>query len=153
MQEEKEKKYYIQIFNRGSWGLSCFIVLMFGLLLWQQGFLLKAGNQQGDLSFAPPLAVEEPVDGLFGSMTITLESYDSLVQAKVLVNGQAAAAFKQKEVTLRVYEGDVLAIDVSAYGQTCSFMISKLSGHINGSYLQMHLSGAGGTNPYRQSGV
>ncbi len=138
-----EKESYIKTFQFGSICLSVFIVVFFALLVWQQGFAQKAGQQEGELSFVPPITVNDPVDGLFGSITISLQDYNSLKNAYIFINGEMAAAFSQKEIVLRVYDGDFITIRVVDYGKACSFLITKISGHINATFLQKEIVGSG----------
>ena len=88
-----EKESYIKTFQFGSICLSVFIVVFFALLVWQQGFAQKAGQQEGELSFVPPITVNDPVDGLFGSITISLQDYNSLKNAYIFINGERYGIF------------------------------------------------------------
>lgn len=86
---------------------------------------------------ARPAAVS--MDGLYGSVTIELADYSELAQAFVFINGQKAAAFDSAELTLRVFDGDVLEIDVTAYRVPVRFRLGRVSAGINESFLLQEL--------------
>lgn len=70
------------------------------------------------------------MNGLYGSVTIELLDYSELTQAYVLINGQRAGTFDDNELTLRVFEGDVLELDVTAYRVPVRFRLGRLSAGI-----------------------
>lgn len=76
---------------------------------------------------------------LFGNITIELTGYNTLPQAQVLVNG-VSAGFTEKQVMVRVYAGDVVEVDASAYDRSVSFAVVKASANINIDYLQERLT-------------
>ncbi len=74
-------------------------------------------------------------DGLYGSVTIELLDYSELEQAFVLINGQKAGVFDSTELTLRVFDGDVLELDTTAYRAPVRFRLRRVSAGINESFL------------------
>lgn len=77
-----------------------------------------------------PLAVDVKNEGLFASLTIEVCDYDNLEQACLLINGETAGWFSSKNLVVRVYPGDVLELDTSAYLNPCRFQVIKKSSHI-----------------------
>ena len=77
---------------------------------------------------------------LFGNITIEIMGYHSLPQAQVLVNEKSSGNFQEKQVTVRVYAGDVVAVDASAYERAVTFRVVRASANINTSYLQENIT-------------
>jgi hypothetical protein len=65
--------------------------------------------------------------GLYGSITLELAEYSRLEHAYVLINGVKAGDFSEPELTLRVFDGDVLEVDASAYNVPVRIRLQKAS--------------------------
>lgn len=101
-------------------------------LQWQtppQVLQYEQGQEQS-IKLEQPLAVDVKNEGLFASLTIEVCDYDNLEQAHLLINGETAGRFSGKNLVVRVYPGDVLEIDTSAYLNPCRFQVTKKSSHI-----------------------
>ena len=81
----------------------------------------------------------QQTDGLWGSVTLDLQTYTELERALVLVNGVEAGRFTADSLTLRVYDGDLLELDCTAYSRPVSFHLSKASVGIDRAALQTEL--------------
>lgn len=101
-------------------------------LQWQTPpqVLQFADGQEPYLSPEQPLAVDVKNEGLFASLTIEVCDYDSLEEACLLINGETAGRFRNKNLVVRVYPGDILELDTSAYLTPCRFRVTKKSSHI-----------------------
>ena len=82
--------------------------------------------------------------GLFGNISVETEDQVSVAAAKLLSNGEAAGNFSEGVLTVRVYPGDVLAIDGSAYQRRILFRLTAISSGIDSSYLPETLLTEGG---------
>lgn len=110
--------------------ISC-MILGICYLQWQLPPVFTQYEQMpGQMVEERPLAVDVKNDGLFASMTIEVSDYENLEEARLLINGEEAGTFVQKQLVVRVYPGDVLEIDTSAYLTPCRFQIVKKSSHI-----------------------
>lgn len=69
-------------------------------------------------------------DTAYGSITIELTDYSELTHAAVLINGQQVAVFAGNEVSLRVFDGDVIELDTVAYKVPVRFRLKKASAAI-----------------------
>lgn len=124
--------------RRLQWGSDILAIMISCLLVgscylqWQTPpQVLQYEQEPGQLvNPEQPLAVDVENDGLFASLTIEVSDYDSLEQAYLLVNGAVSGSFHGKQLVVRVYPGDVLEIDTSAYLSPCRFQIIKKSSHI-----------------------
>lgn len=89
-----------------------------------------ADYQPGDVQSVSAF-ISEP----YGVLTWELVEYSRLEQAQIWQNGEPAAAFQQPEITMRVYDGDVLSFDATAYRQPVRIRLKKLSAGIDGAFL------------------
>ncbi|MCI8337016.1 MAG: hypothetical protein HFI72_07680 [Peptococcaceae bacterium] len=119
------------------WGSNMLAVVISGLLIGScylqyalPPMALQYAEIPGEDSLDQPLAVDVKNEGLFASLTIEVCDYDNLKEAHLLVNGEVAGTFHGKQLVVRVYPGDMLEIDTSAYLNTCRFRITKKSSHI-----------------------
>ena len=119
------------------WGSNMLAVVISSLLLGScylqyalPPMALQYAETPGADSLEQPLAVDVKNEGLFASLTIEVCDYDNLREAHLLVNGEVAGTFHDKQLVVRVYPGDMLEIDTSAYLNTCRFRIIKKSSHI-----------------------
>ena len=109
----------------------CFLLAGMCYLQWQTPPQVLQYEQVPELEkLEQPLAVDVQNGGLFASMTIAVCDYDSLEEAYLLVNGEVAGHFSGKQLVVRVYPGDVLEIDTTAYLSPCRFQVVKKSSHI-----------------------
>ena len=86
------------------------------------------------------LPVEQDTTLLFGNMRFSAAEGLTLDQARLLINGEQAGHFGAGELTVRVYEGDVVTIDGSAYKRALLFHISAVSSNINSDLLPKSVS-------------
>lgn len=110
------------------------------LLLWVQLGMHAGRVEPADTWLGTPYDDEaEPVaarlDEPGGIVTLELADYSRLELAEVLVNGRCAARFGGPEVRVRVANGDVLALNVLAYGRPVRVRLKQLSSGIEGAFL------------------
>lgn len=60
-------------------------------------------------------------------ITLSLQKFSSLPQASIIVNGESAGSFNEKEVKLQLRGGDVLEIDSTAYNFPVNYHIAGVS--------------------------
>ncbi|MHB8171325.1 MAG: hypothetical protein ACYDG6_07255 [Thermincolia bacterium] len=61
------------------------------------------------------------------TVTLQVENFSSLAKAKVMVNGLKAADFIEKQVSVKVRHGDLLAVDGSFYQQAIKVKVLDTS--------------------------
>lgn len=87
----------------------------------------------------PLLDLEIPVQQeaglLFGNLQLKTADGLSLPAAKLLINDLEAGNFGASELLVRVYEGDILTLDGSAYGRQLTFFLTTVSTNIDQSGL------------------
>ena len=91
----------------------------------------------------PVLAVAaRPYDPEAGFANLTLSSEDrvSLEQAYLLINGETAGSFAQGVLRVRVYDGDLLAVDCRAYDRELDFTVDEMSASVEERYLPQRFS-------------
>ena len=71
----------------------------------------------------------------FANIVICSENKVSLERAYLLVNGEARSSFAAGALMIRVYDGDILAVDCRAYGRELNFTVEALSSSVDESYL------------------
>lgn len=76
-----------------------------------------------------PAASED--DEVWGNVVLELEDFSTLPEARILINGVEASNFSEKQVTLRVENGDVIAVDASAYNSPFKVRIKSVSSVID----------------------
>lgn len=118
------------------------------LLLWVQlGMCAGRVEPAGTWLGAPYDGAAEPVaarfDEPYGIVTLELVEYSRLELAEVLVNGRCAARFDGPEVRVRVGAGDVLALNVLAYGRPVRVRVKQLSSGIEGAFLLRDVEACG----------
>ncbi len=122
--------------------LGCLVLVGLAALLACQ-FWLGQHNGRTDvwygLDYAEAVPAVQQTDGLWGSVTLDLQTYTELERAVVLVNGAEAGSFTGSSLTLRVYDGDLLEIDCTAYSRPVSFRLRKASVGIDRTALQTEL--------------
>lgn len=106
------------------------------LWLWQDDG--RAGVWYGQ-DYAEALPAVQQTEGLWGSVTLDLQTYTELERAFVLVNGVEAGSFTSSSLSLRVYDGDWLEIDCTAYSRPVKFRLRKASTGIDRAALQTEL--------------
>lgn len=113
-----------------------FAVLTINIILLVAGFVLPFWDIDTPLSVAKPnyyqedTVVTENEESLFGNIRISSGDV-SLEQAYLLINGQKSGNFGNSELVVRVYEGDTVEIDGSAYKCQLNFSISAVSSNID----------------------
>lgn len=76
-------------------------------------------------------AVNQPVTAVpAGTLTLSLMNYTSLQKAVLLRNGEPVGDFRDKQLTIRVNDGDQLALDGSFYTYPLSFEVTSISDNI-----------------------
>lgn len=80
-------------------------------------------NEQEDLT--------QPVENPYALITITVDKFSSLPNAKVLVNGKEITDFTDREVQLKIMAGDVLEIDSTSYNFPVDYNITKVSDNLS----------------------
>lgn len=71
------------------------------------------------------------VESPYALMTIAIEEYSTLPQAKIIINGEEKNDFTKKEVQLKVMAGDVVEIDSRAYNFPIEYHIIKVSDNLS----------------------
>lgn len=82
------------------------------------------------------IQVRNEQSGLFGNIRILTEDSLTLEFAHVRINNIPFGDFADKEILLRVYPGDIISIDGSAYKRALSFSITATSSNISPDYLK-----------------
>jgi hypothetical protein len=146
MTEERTKQTALAAYLR-HWHffekiLGCLVLLGVVALLACQLWLGQSNGRSDvwyGLDYAEALPAVQQTDGLWGSVTLDLQTYTELERALVLVNGVEAGRFTADSLTLRVYDGDLLELDCTAYSRLVSFHLSKASVGIDRAALQTEL--------------
>lgn len=68
---------------------------------------------------------------LFANLTVELQDFSSLAKAGLLINGEKAADFRLKQVTVKVFPGDTIEIDGSFYSRPLTFKVVQASSHLS----------------------
>lgn len=115
--------------------LGWLVLLGLGLLIVSQlwGYAETWYGENYEESEASPAAAI--LDKPWGSITLALEDYSQLKEAKVLINCKIAGEFREQEISLQVFAGDQLAVDCSAYSQPVRIILKKTSAGIDRSRL------------------
>ncbi|MDO4582011.1 MAG: hypothetical protein Q4B96_05460 [Bacillota bacterium] len=92
--------------------------------------------------FDTALTVRQSDNSLFGNIRVSCAD-EPAQAARLLVNGVDSGGFEAGELLLRVYPGDVLSIDCTAYARRLIFEISAISANIDARYLQTTVIGEG----------
>ncbi|MDD2568021.1 MAG: hypothetical protein PHN47_03495 [Clostridia bacterium] len=114
------------------------VQVIFATDIFNEQFNYSGGINGTALDTTLPVVYDDTE--LFGNLTIEITGYNTLPEALVLINGSPAGNFKEKQVTIRVYAGDVVEVDASAYERFISFAVVKASGNINVEYLREKLT-------------
>lgn len=72
----------------------------------------------------------EAHQSVFATITIQCENFSSLEKAVLLINGKEVGDFRDKEITVKVSSGDVLAIDGSFYVHEIIFKVVAVSENV-----------------------
>lgn len=67
---------------------------------------------------------------VFATVTIQIENFSSLEKALLLINGKEVADFRDKQITVKVSPGDVVAIDGSFYVHELIFKVVATSENV-----------------------
>lgn len=60
-------------------------------------------------------------------LTLSLQQFSSLPQAKILLNDQEWASFESREVEISLIGGDIIEVDCTAYNFPVEFVIESVS--------------------------
>lgn len=85
--------------------------------------------------FDTAVPVQQIDNGLFGNISVSSSDGISLAKAQLLINGVVMGNFADGEVIVRVYPGDIIDIDGSAYKRQVSFMVNVISSNIDDNIL------------------
>lgn len=118
-----------------------FISRLLALGVLVAAVLLTVG--QGEMAEGPAVQEEELAvpaaafggRGDFANILIASEGGVSLERAYLLVNGEIRGNFASGSLQIRVYDGDILAVDCRAYGRELCFTVDILSASVDESYL------------------
>ncbi len=75
-------------------------------------------------------SVSQTENSLFANLRVEAQNGVSLPSAYILINGLKAGDFASGSLLLRVYEGDYLEIDCSAYARAINFKITGISANL-----------------------
>lgn len=76
----------------------------------------------------------------FANLSLSSEGRVSLEQAYLLINGERAGSFAAGELQVRVYDGDLLAVDCRAYDRELCFTVDGMSASVEERYLPRRFS-------------
>lgn len=117
------------------------LLLLLDMLAWAGLHLLPGVSllprDSGEIPqvFNSAVTVRADSGGLFGNICVETEGRVSAEKALLLVNGLSAGDFSQGQLTVRVYPGDLLSLDGSAYQRRLRFTVTVLSSGIDSAYL------------------
>ena len=117
--------------------------IMIGALVVVATNFLPHNNEEAGVGVSilePAVDVRNEDSSLFGNIKITADDGFSLEYAQVLINGISFGDFKDGEVLVRVYPGDVVSIDGSAYKRELGFHVTSVSSNISKDYVSTSLT-------------
>lgn len=119
-----------------------FSIMIVALVVVATNFLPQNNEEAGvGVSILEPAVdVRNEDSSLFGNIKITADDGFSLEYAQVLINGISFGDFRDGEVLVRVYPGDVVSIDGSAYKRELGFHITSVSSNISKDYVSTSLT-------------
>lgn len=119
-----------------------FSIMIVALVVVATNFLPQSNEEAGvGVSILEPVVdVRNEDSSLFGNIKITADDGFSLEYAQVLINGISFGNFKDGEVLVRVYPGDVVSIDGSAYKRELGFHVTSVSSNISKDYVSTSLT-------------
>ncbi len=114
-----------------------FALLIILIIFIAVTFLPKSNPSETNVSILDPTAAVRGEDNsLFGNIRIKTEDSLSLAYAHVLVDGADYGDLGEAELLLRVYPGDIISIDGSAYQKELQFQVTAISSNIDSEFLQ-----------------
>lgn len=81
---------------------------------------------------------------IWGNVVLSPIGYNRLEAAYVLVNGEPVRNFADGETTVRVEQGDVLAVDLTAYRRPITVRVDRASSVIDTGRLREQVTAKGG---------
>ena len=81
--------------------------------------------------FDTAVPVQQMDSGIFGNICFSSSDGISLAKAQLLVNGAVTGNFADGELIIRVYPGDIIDIDASAYKRQVVFTVDVISSNID----------------------
>jgi len=126
------------------------VLLLLDALAWLCLTLLPAGpfavrdTNQVTKVFESAVTARSDSGGLFGNISVETEDRVSAAAATLLINGEAAGDFGEGALTVRVYPGDLLSVDGSAYQRRILFRVTAISSGIDSAYLPETIVTEGG---------
>ena len=102
------------------------LVLLTPYLNWDSPFAREAR-----LLLDTSLPVQQQSSLLFGNMQLETADGVSLTAARLYINGVLAGNFGNGTLLVRVYEGDNLLLDASAYQRQLTFLLTTVSANID----------------------
>jgi len=144
-QEEKWRR----LWRKGEKAVTLSVFFVLALVVALQFNLVDIGGESSltGESYQPVLPTSRDDTQLFGTITLEASGVQSLKQAVILVNGAEVLAFETSRVVLRVYPGDVVEIDASAYSRTLTFHLVSASSNIRLQNLNREITVHGGKSP------
>ena len=79
-------------------------------------------------------------EAAFANLTLSSEGRVSLEQAWLLINGERAGSFAEGSLQVRVYDGDLIAVDCRAYDRELRFSVDEMSASVEERYLPHRFS-------------
>ena len=105
------------------------------LILAQAGYYFDVDNgltaKRAEEYYTAELPAVREEYAIFGNLELRSKEGVSLAKAVVLINGQQSGDFKDGDVLIRVYEGDTVTIDTTAYDRELEFYIGNYSKNID----------------------
>lgn len=109
------------------------------LLAWGDALVREDREEPAQLYISATVE-HDPADGVFGNITVSAAQGLSLEHAYLLINGAACGDFSQGSLTVRVYAGDRLSVDATAYSQRLDFELSAASASVDQELLQANIT-------------
>jgi hypothetical protein len=120
-----------------------FTLIVIAAVLLTLNIVPELGRETDDKNVSvldPTAAVRQESGTLFGNVRIITDDNLSLSYAQVLINGVSSGDLAQGELLLRVYPGDILSIDGTAYKRELFFYLTAVSSNIDQNYLKVVVS-------------
>jgi hypothetical protein len=117
----------------------CGVFLLTAIQILPYFGLSQPNVERRGMDLDTSILVQEQKNGLFGNIHIYTENQVSLSEAYVEVNGIRAGNFAKGNLLLRVYDGDTVNINTTAYKRELVFYISLISANIDSDSIKKEL--------------
>lgn len=125
-----------QILRMAAVGLIALIAIQ-GLLLVEASDIcssisrmMQSGPENFYEEYPQTRVTSGPYQSIFSTITIQCENYSSLEKAVLLVNGEEVGDFRDKQLTIKVSPGDIVAVDGSYYIHQLVFKVVAVSENV-----------------------